>query len=101
MASKTFVPDESLQAVHQADQDAQFFKAPVTPQAQYELPQEHYQYPEKRILRMRVATFWLSLALCLVIIASAVGGGVGGASAHAHSGSRWYVWDTFVYYLLR
>jgi hypothetical protein len=72
----------------------------VTPQAQHEIPQEHYKYREKRILGMRVATFWLSLALCLVIIASAVGGGVGGASAHAHSGGRWYVWDTFVCYLL-
>jgi hypothetical protein len=96
MASKTFVPDESLQAIHQANQDAQFFKVPGTPQAQYEIPQEHYKYPEKRILGMRVATFWLSLALCLVIIASAVGGGVGGASAHAHSGGRWYVWGSFV-----
>jgi hypothetical protein len=88
MASKTFVPDESLQPVHQPDQDAQFFKVPVTPQAQYETPQGHYTHPEKKIFGLRAATFWLSLSLCLVVIAGVVGGAVGGASAHAHSGSR-------------
>jgi hypothetical protein len=89
MASKTLVPDESLQPVHQADQDAQFFKVPVTPQAQDEAPQGHYTYPEKTIFGLQAATFWLSLTLCLVIIAGVVGGAVGGASVHSHCGSRW------------
>jgi hypothetical protein len=88
MASKTFVLDESLQPVHQADQDAQFFKVPVTPQIQYEAPQGHYTDPKKTIFGLRAATFWLSLTLCLVILAGVVGGAVGGTSAHAHSGSR-------------
>jgi hypothetical protein len=90
MARKTLVPDESLQPVHQTDQDAQFFKVPVTtPQAQDEAPQGHYAYSEKTIFGLRAATFWLSLTLCLVIIDGVVGGAVGGASVHSHCGSRW------------
>lgn len=37
--------------------------------------------PEKRIMGLRVATFWLLLVLFFVVIAAAVGGGVGGSLA--------------------
>ncbi|XWW92124.1 hypothetical protein V2A60_000046 [Cordyceps javanica] len=37
--------------------------------------------PEKAILGLRKATFWLALVLLVVIVAAAVGGGVGGSIA--------------------
>jgi hypothetical protein len=87
MASNSIAPEESLQPAHQPNQDAQFFKVPVTPQVQHEITPQNYMYPEKKIFGLRLVTFWLSLALCIVIIASVVGGAVGGVFAHA----GWYV----------
>jgi hypothetical protein len=88
MASNSFSPDESLQPVHQPTQDAQFFKVPVTPQVQQQITPQNYMYSEKKIFGLRLVTFWLSLALCIVIIAGVIGGAVGGVFAPA---DRWYV----------
>jgi hypothetical protein len=89
MASNSIAPEQSLQPVHQPNQaqDAQFFKVPVPPQVQHEITPQNYMYSEKKILGLRLVTFWLSLALCIVIIAGVVGGAVGGVFAHA----GWYV----------
>jgi hypothetical protein len=85
MATNSFALHESLQPVNQYDQNAQFFKVPVTPRDQNEIPPQHYPDPEKKIFGLRLATFWLSLVLCIVIIAGVIGGAVGGASAHANT----------------
>jgi len=90
MATTSFAPDASLQPVHQADH-AQFFKFPVTPQVQHEITPQNHMYPEKKIFGVRLVTFWLSFALCIVIIAGVIGAAVGGASAHANRCVGWYV----------
>jgi hypothetical protein len=91
MATNSFALHESLQPVNQYDQDTQFFKVPVTPQVQQDIPPQHYTYPEKKIFGLRLATFWLSLALCIVIITGVIGGAVGGASARANKCVGWHV----------
>jgi hypothetical protein len=67
MATNFFAPHESLQPVNQYDQDAQFLKVPVTPEVQHEISPQHDTYPEKKIFGLRLATFWLSLVLCIVV----------------------------------
>jgi hypothetical protein len=95
MASNSFAPDESHQPIHQANQEAQFFKFPVTPQGQHEITPQNYIDPEKKIFGLRLATFWLSFVLCIVIIAGVIGAAVGGVSAHANKCVGWYVQQIF------